>query len=197
MPRFPAAKQAFQNGSENQATGQGCNATPPYVKPLAAPSVKSTFLPELSEVLAPHRFREVVDAAPEAIPNVELLLKRQTWNTNRAVVLVNLSTPPADFGTYLRQLRTRVASQCGFFPFFWRIGIQVVVVAPGLGQAGITPAQHVARVDNQWAIVQSVFLVDPAARMFRSGRTWGQFETGKFQDAISAVLSPHFQPQNP
>jgi hypothetical protein len=55
-------------------------------------------------------------------------------------------------------------------------------------------SQHVARVDNPWAIIQSVFLVDPASRPFRSARTWGQFVTRKFQDAIFTALSRHFEP---
>lgn len=149
-------------------------------------------LPDLTRTMAEHGFRQVTDI--EQIPDTTLLLKRQTWNTNRAIVVVSLAQIPADFGDYLRQLRRRVAFRCGFFPFFWGIGVQVVVVASGLSRSGIDPTQHVARVDNQWAIVQSVFLADPTAHTYQTGRTWGQFVTGTFQDAIVMVLSRHFQP---
>ena len=74
-------------------------------------------LPDLTRTMAEHGFRQVTDI--EQIPDTTLLLKRQTWNTNRAIVVVSLAQIPADFGDYLRQLRRRVAFRCGFFPFFW------------------------------------------------------------------------------
>lgn len=141
--------------------------------------------------MAEHGFRQVTDTT--SIPDATLLLKRQTWNTNRAIVVVRPAEIPADIDSYLRQVRKRVAFQCGFFPFFWGIGIQVVVVAQGISQRGIIPTEHVAKVDNQWAIVQSIFLVDPETSTFQAGRTWGQFVTGKFQDAIATALSRHFR----
>jgi len=95
-----------------------------------------------------------------------------------------------------RRLRTERWSslpRCKFVPLLWGLGLQVVVVSPGVASGGIDPAQHVARVDNQWAIIQSIFLVDPDAGNFRSARTWGQFITGKYQDAIEEVLKAHFR----
>jgi hypothetical protein len=153
--------------------------------------VNGDFIQDLMQTMAECGFRPVADT--RNIPDAALLLKRQTWNTNRAVVVVSSDQPPADTAEYLRQLRRHVAFRCGFFPFFWGIGIQVVLVAPGLSQSGIEPSEHVARADNQWAIIQSLFLVDPASQSYRSGRTWGQFVTGKFQDAISTALSRHFK----
>jgi hypothetical protein len=157
--------------------------------------MKNAFLPSLIQMMAVHGFREVAEAS-KAIPNVELLLKRQTWNTNRAIVVVALPEVPSDFASYLRKLRRRVAFKCGFFPFFWVIGIQVILVVPGLAPSSLDPNKLIARLDNQWAIVQSVFLVDPSAKVYRSARTWGQFVTGKFQDAIAGVLCQYFQPQS-
>ncbi len=147
-------------------------------------------LPELVSALSAHGFSQVSEL--QGVPDAVLLLKRQTWNTNRAVVVVTPAQVPADFAGYLTEVRKRVAFRCKFVPFFWGIGIQVVVVAPGLQGSGIDPSRHVASVDNQWAIVQSVFLVDPGSGTFRVGRTWGQFVTGKFQNAIAGVLGRHF-----
>jgi hypothetical protein len=152
--------------------------------------VTDDFLSDLTQTLAAHGFRRVADVS--GIPNATLLLKRQTWNTNRAVIVVSPRQSPGDIGTYLRQVRNRVARRCGFFPFFWGIGIQVVLVAPDVLQ--INASAHVARVDNQWAIIQSIFLVDPLSHTYDSTRTWGQFVTGKFQDAIASALSRHFVP---
>lgn len=152
--------------------------------------MNTEFLTDLSRTMAEHGFRSVPVTA--ALSDVTLLLKRQTWNTNRAIVVACPAKIPPDIRVYLHQLRRQVAFKCGFFPVFWGIGIQVVVIAPDISKSGIDPAQHIARVDNQWAIVQSIFLADSASRTYQTGRTWGQFVTGKFQDAVSEALSRHF-----
>jgi hypothetical protein len=153
------------------------------------------FLTDLTHAMVEHGFTCVNNTA--ALPDGALLLKRQTWNTNRAILVICLEQIPADIRSYLRQLRRQVAFRCGFFPVFWGIGIQIVIVAPGLSQSGIDPTKYIARVDNQWAIIQSIFFADSASRTYQSGRTWGQFVTGKFQDTISTVLSRHFKSTNP
>ena len=146
---------------------------------------------ELICSLATHGFVEVSDLST-TIPDGNILLKRQTWNTNRAVVFVSPPSVPEDFSSYVRSLRKRVAFRCGFIPFFWGIGIQIIIMAPGLAETEIDPKKHIALVDNQWAIIQSIFLVDSAARTFLSARTWGQVVTGTFQDAIADVLTRHY-----
>lgn len=147
---------------------------------------------ELTTALARHRFTGVPlhAASPSGIVAV---LKRQTFNTNRAVAIVAPNTMPADFGAYVLAVRDEVAPLCKYIPFFWGIGIQVVAIINGSSTAGIDPQKHVALVDNQWAIVQSIFLIDPARNEYREGRTWGQVITGKFQDAIAAVLGQRYQ----
>lgn len=149
------------------------------------------FLRELVEVMAPHGFSQVEEPS-RTISGAELLLKRQTFNTNRAIVAVRLPGSPGNFEQYLRELRRRTAFRCKFFPLLWEIGIQAIVVAPGILAAGINPLKHVAQFSNQWAIVQSIFLVDSVSKKFRVGRSWGQSFTGKFQDAIDEVLARHF-----
>ena len=149
-------------------------------------SAAMTLARELTEALAAHGFKD----APGNTEGVDLLLKRQNFNTNRAVVLASLADTPQDFGMYIRLLRERVAKRCGFLPILWPIGIQVIVSAPGA--VAIDPAPYLALVDNQWALIQSVFLIDPERGQYREARTWGQFITGKFQDAIGAVLQRHF-----
>jgi hypothetical protein len=149
---------------------------------------------EVTAALDPHGFREVPEPG-KTVPNAVLLLKRQTVNTNRAVVAVSLPAVPADFGKYLSGLRKQVAFRCRFFPLFWGIGIQVIVLAPKLLETAIDPARHVALADNQWAIVQSLFLLDTTSMHYREGRSWGQVVTGKYQDAIAGVVARSFEPQ--
>lgn len=145
-----------------------------------------TFLPSLIAALAPHNFRQVETST------ADLLMKRQNFNTNRAVIVVSAPSVPQDFGAYVRQVRDDAARRCRYIPVLWPIGIQLVAVAPGITTSGIDPKSYVALVDNQTALIQSVFLVDPERRQYRAARTWGQFITGKFQDAIEGVLKEHF-----
>jgi hypothetical protein len=155
-------------------------------------SAFAALLSQTSEGLAVHRFR-LVETRNHVPSNVLLLLKRQTFNTNRAVVVVRLQEVQADFVAYLKQLRSGVARECGFIPFLWGIGIQVVVLADALGESRVNPARYLAVIDNQWAIIQSIFLVDVQRGEYSSARTWGQVFTGKFQDAVEGVLSRQFR----
>ena len=152
----------------------------------------ASLISALSDRLAAHGFR-AVDTRQKTPSNVLLLLKRQTFNTNRAVVVVGMDEVGPDFGAYLKQLRSGVARECGFIPFFWGIGIQVVVLADHLGQLRTNPSQYLAVLDNQWAIIQSIFLVDKELGEYHAARTWGQVITGKFQNAIHSVLAERFR----
>ena len=153
-------------------------------------------LSKISERLATFGFR-VVETREKVPSIVTLLLKRQTFNTNRAVVVVRMQDIGPDFPAYLKALRSGVARECGFIPFFWGIGIQVVVLADNLGDAKTNPSRHLAVLDNQWAIIQSIFLVDLTHGEYSWARTWGQVITGKFQDAINDVLSQQFRQIDP
>ncbi len=104
------------------------------------------------------------------------------------MVVACLDSAPEDAGPYLLDLRGRAAKQCGYFPFFYGLGLQIVLIAPGLCDAGIDPQEHVAKVDNQWAIIQSLFLVDSTTWKVSASRSWGQFVTGQYQDAIAKAL---------
>ena len=142
------------------------------------------FLAQLNNALEAFGFRRVEHG------NSDLLLKRQTLNMNRAAVVVSVPEAPQNFAAFEEAVRRDVAKRCRYVPFFWGIGVQLIVVAPGI--LAVDPSQHVAKVDNQWAITQSVFLVDPQRGEYRSARTWGQIFTGKYQDAIESVLRQHY-----
>jgi hypothetical protein len=129
-----------------------------------------------------------VQGYEKKIPECTSLLKRQTLNTNRAICVVKLSEIPDDIDSYIKGLRTKVAFKIGFFPLLWGLGLQVVILCPGIINGSFSPNDYVAKIDNQWAIVQSVFFVDPQKNEFIEGRTWGQVVTGKFQDAIAREL---------
>jgi hypothetical protein len=127
------------------------------------------------------------------IPGCIHLSKRQTLNTNRAVCVVRLHTLPVDVDTYLEAVRNKVALKVGFLPLFWGLGLQVVLVCPGSTGLETRASDFVAKIDNQWAIIQSVFFVDPDRGEFIEARTWGQLVTGKFQDEIARQLATNYR----
>lgn len=117
------------------------------------------------------------------------LSKRQTLNTNRAICVIEIKELPDDMESYLKSIRNKVAMKVGFFPLLWGLGLQVVLVCPNAAGLNAQISKFVAKVDNQWAIIQSIFFVDPIKAEFISARTWGQVVTGKFQDEIFSQLS--------
>lgn len=129
---------------------------------------------------------KTVRGIDNSIPGCLCLLKRQTLNTNRAICVVQLDKTPKDLNSYINSVRTKVAFKIGFFPLLWVLGLQIVIICPKI--MNFKPADYVAPVNNLWAIVQSAFFVDPVKMKFIEGRTWGQYVTGKYQDAISSQL---------
>ena len=117
-----------------------------------------------------------------------LLLKRQNLNLNRAIAVFELDVIPESLEGFILKMRTQVAKKVKFVPFFWGVGIQIIIVCPNIVSEDIDPNKFVSRVDNQWAIVQSVFLVDRTSKKLKEGRTWGQVISKKFQDEISVQL---------
>ena len=82
-----------------------------------------------------------------------------------------------------------MAFRCGFFPLFYGIGTQLVLIVSGPTPTKIDPGSYVDKYDNQWSIIQSVFIVHPEVGLVATARTWGQRISGKYQDAIEAMLT--------
>ena len=72
-----------------------------------------------------------IDNPGKFIPDCIYLSKRQTVNSNRAICVMRLQTLPEDMGKFLKSIRTKVAFKVGFFPLFWGLGLQVVLICPG------------------------------------------------------------------
>ncbi len=149
----------------------------------------------LEPALAPLGFRTA--ASPEGVAAAWV---RKTWNTNRAVVLVERDAD--DLGPWAQANKLRIGTALGYFPFFYGMGLQVVGIVPSAaGADGFTKngaplvlsldddalGAYVDRIDNQRCIIQSLFAVDRAGHVAQA-RTWGQLVTGRFQDAIARTL---------
>lgn len=146
--------------------------------------------------LSEHGFK-IVEGYKFKIPECICLLKKQTFNMNRAVCVVQLDCAPKDIKAYVKHLRNRVALQVKFIPFFWGVGQQIIIICPNITNGDFPIMECVARIDNQWAIVQSIFFVDPNKKEFIACRTWGQYLTGKYQDAIGVKLESKYENVTP
>lgn len=149
-------------------------------------------LAEIEAGLSSYGFRRV-NFDHSRHDDCKLILKRQTWNTNRAVCVLEKESLPEDFETYMKEMRKLVAFKAKFFPFLYGIGIQMVFACPGILNNITEPKNYVSNIDNQWAIVQSLFLIDTNTKTFKEGRTWGQVVTGKFQDTISELIANYYE----
>jgi len=99
---------------------------------------------------------------------------------------------PQDLDNYLKVLRKNVAFKVGFFPLFYGVGIQVIIIANCIDLENINTINLVSKVDNQWSIVQSVFMLDTTRKLFNATRTWGQIVTGKYQNKIGEVIESEY-----
>lgn len=89
----------------------------------------------------------------DSIPGCVYLSRRQTLNSNRAICVIQLGKLPDDIQKYLMTVRTKVALKVGFFPLFWGLGLQVILICPGISSINEPISSFVANVDNQWAII--------------------------------------------
>lgn len=129
---------------------------------------------------------KVRDAA--RITDGQLLMTRKTWNTNRAVVYLRAERLPEDLPLYLKKRRWETAKRVGFLPVLWGLGLQVVLSVPSFQRVPSGFRHCVASIDNQWCIVQSLFLIDEQRQRFTCTRSWGQVLTGQYQDRILEVI---------
>jgi hypothetical protein len=142
----------------------------------------------LHKALGSHSFKRL--RTPPVIRGAEVLAawRRWTLNTNRAVVLIR--APDAGLlGAFARRHRLALGWKIGFFPFFYSLGIQIVLAGRNVLDRATDLQASVDSVDNQLAIAQSIFAVDLATLESASARTWGQFITGEFQDAVQEGIA--------
>ena len=143
-------------------------------------------VPQLEEALTAYGFRRVKEGGRGCL--CRAILKLQTLNLNRAVAVVDIDALPDDPVPLIERIKKEVAYRSGFFPFFYGIGTQLVLVVSGATPEKIGPERYVDKYDNQWSIIQSVFVIRSDSGLVATARTWGQRISGKYQDAIEAVL---------
>ena len=106
----------------------------------------------------------------------------KTWLVNRGVIVIDAPDP----AQAAQRVKLEAGEQLGRVPFFYGMGLQVVVLGPLIPQGQLE--QAVDKIDNQRCIVQAIWVVDLDAGEMVSHRTWGQVVSAKYQDAIEGAI---------
>jgi hypothetical protein len=142
----------------------------------------------LDEKLKPYSFEGT--NLSSSSPSLPLLAgwKRKTWNTNRAIAVISLPEFDGQPGEFAQTLKMPLGKIFGYFPFFYPLGLQIVLIGNSLLNKTDNLEKSVDKLDNQRVVLQSIHVVDLEFMKSVSVRTWGQYETGRFQDAIESGI---------
>ncbi len=141
----------------------------------------------IGEAVEPHgfvRFAPAVDGLPWIAA-----WKRKTWNTNRGIALLSAPADIASALDYARAVRKSAGKGIGYLPFLYELGLQLVLTGPGLLAKAKGLSGALAKINSFTVVLQSVHAVDPEGRVALSTRTWGQFVSGPWIDAIESGIA--------
>jgi hypothetical protein len=152
----------------------------------------------LESELKPYNFQR----ADEALSSLNLsdraavraIWKRKTWNTNRGVALLELNQGLDSLEAFIRAVRDPVGKAIGYFPFFYPLGLQLILAGEGIHQEQSGLSAVLSKIDNQTVVLQSIHVVDLRRMASASARTWGQVITGRYQDAIERGIQGFLKP---
>ena len=103
---------------------------------------------------------------------------------NRAVALLPFSDVGQSPGQFAQSINVPLGKAIGYIPVLNELGLQMIIVGPGLLAWSANLDGFLDKINNQRVILQSLHIVDLTARNSVSARTWGQAITGRYQDAI-------------
>ncbi len=138
----------------------------------------------LDEKLKPYSFERISLSPFSQTLSILTAWKRKTWNTNRAIVAISLSERNDRIGKFAQTVKIPLGRKLGYVPFFYSLGLQIVLIGDSILNKTNNLEKSLDKFDNQRVVLQSIHVVDLASMKSVSVRTWGQYETGRFQDAI-------------
>jgi hypothetical protein len=142
----------------------------------------------LDTSLAPHSFAHVkLTKQVNGIPRSELW-RRKSWATNRAVALLRLPEGENSPGKYAQQIKMLLGQIAGYVILLNPLGLQIVMTTNETTEPGLRLGDFVDRVNNQRVVLQSIFLVNLLERTHISSRSWGQYFSARFQNAIEEAI---------
>jgi len=151
-------------------------------------SPDATLIGCLDTSLAPHSFtRMKITKQSNEIPSSEIW-RRKSWATNRAVALLGLPEGENSPGKYAQQIKMLLGQIAGYVTLLNPLGLQIVMTTNRTAEPHIRLGDFVDRIDNQRVVLQSIFLVNLVERSHISSRSWAQYFSGRFQDAIEKAI---------
>ncbi len=105
-------------------------------------------------------------------------------NTNRAVAMIEWPSGSTSPGELAKEIKIHLGQKIGYFPFLYPLGLQVIVCGNSVSDHTEGLDRYLDNLDNQRVILQSLHVVDIRGLQSSSVRTWWQFVSGHFQDAI-------------
>ena len=145
---------------------------------------ENKLMASLDENLRPYSFERtsLVSLSP-GLP-VTAAWTRKTWNTNRGIALVSLPEAIDQPGKYAQSIKMPLGRLLGYVLFFYPLGLQIILAGNSILEKTGELEKSLDLYDNQQVVLQSINVVDLAEWKSVAVRTWGQYETGRFQDAI-------------
>jgi len=149
------------------------------------PASEKKLIECLDEKLKPYSFERIGSSLSfqHSLP-VVATWKRKTWNTNRAVVVVSLPELDGHPGEFAQTVKLPLGKILGYVTFFYPLGLQIVLIGNSILNKTESLEDFVDKFDNQRVVLQSIHVVDLSLMKSVSVRTWGQYVTGRLQDAI-------------
>jgi len=143
----------------------------------------------LHEVVAPYGFKRFAPLSRgRSLPWVAAW-KRKTWNTNRGIGLIRMPQDVVHAREYALDIRKAVGKAIGYVPFLYELGLQLILCGEDAARRAEGIDGAVTPVNNSTVILQSLHVVDLSEGTSASVRTWGQFVSGKWIDAIESGIA--------
>lgn len=125
-------------------------------------SAEEMLAQHIEEAIVPSSFKRI--EAQLADESIQLIAawKRKTLNMNRGIALVSLAKQAAHPGEFAKTIKKPMGKFIGYFPFFYEIGLQLVLVGRTILDRSTGLEQFLDTV-SQSVTLQSIHLVDVAA----------------------------------
>ena len=133
---------------------------------------------ELNQAMTPFGYQKVSSSSSIAT------WRRRSFIGQSALVLLDFPQNEDAFN-FVHREKYRIGKELGYFPVFYALYLQIILV----GNTTQELEGCVDKVDNQRCVLQSTHLINLLDGTSRSTRTWGQFISGPFHDAIEDSIS--------
>lgn len=147
----------------------------------------------IGEALSPFSFKQFNIEEPLQGANSVTVWHFRNWNINRAVILLPYKGKESDLPGFIDKIKMSLGKKIGYTFFLYPLGMQIVISGENILGNSADWKKCIDLIDTQTALIQSIFIVDFAANKYDSARTWGQYVTGKYQDAIEKAIREYFE----